>query len=168
MNRALRLGSRWPFRDRAEKTGTGSAGRRHAVRRPTDRRGKSRRMDSDLLGRLLDQHAAALTLYARQWCDTPEDVVQEAFLKLAGLRALAREPGRLALPGGPQRRHRRRQGRAAAESARDGRGQPGRALVRGRSAGAAGRDRSRPGRRRAEDRCPSRSARSSSPTSGAA
>ncbi len=49
-------------------------------------------MDSDLLGRLLDQHAATLTLYARQWCQTPEDVVQDAFLKLAGLHALPENP----------------------------------------------------------------------------
>jgi RNA polymerase sigma-70 factor (ECF subfamily) len=35
------------------------------------------------LGRLLDSQAAALTLYARQWCSAAEDVVQEAFLKLA-------------------------------------------------------------------------------------
>jgi RNA polymerase sigma-70 factor (ECF subfamily) len=42
-------------------------------------------MDPDLLGNLLDQHASSLELYARQWCDSPEDVVQEAFLKLAGL-----------------------------------------------------------------------------------
>ena len=35
-----------------------------------------------ILGRLIDEHAAALVLYARQWCHTPEDVVQEAFLKL--------------------------------------------------------------------------------------
>src|SRR5271170_7047104 len=41
------------------------------------------RMDSDWLGRLVDRHAAALELFARQWCDTPEDVVQEAFVKLA-------------------------------------------------------------------------------------
>ncbi len=40
-------------------------------------------MDSNRLGRLIDQHAAALELYARQWCDAAEDVVQEAFLKLA-------------------------------------------------------------------------------------
>jgi len=40
-------------------------------------------MDPDELGRLLDRHAAALELYARQWCDAPEDVVQEAFVKLA-------------------------------------------------------------------------------------
>ena len=39
-------------------------------------------MGPELLGRLVDQHAAALVLYARQWCATPEDVVQEAFLKL--------------------------------------------------------------------------------------
>jgi len=40
----------------------------------------------ETLTRLLDQHTAALVLYARQWCDAPEDVVQEAFL------ALLREP----------------------------------------------------------------------------
>jgi RNA polymerase sigma-70 factor (ECF subfamily) len=32
--------------------------------------------------RLIDAHAAPLVLYARQWCEEPEDVVQEAFLKL--------------------------------------------------------------------------------------
>src|SRR3954464_15710175 len=49
-------------------------------------------MAPSLLGELLDRHAAALELYARQWCDTPEDVVQEAFLKLAGLRELPQSP----------------------------------------------------------------------------
>ncbi len=39
-------------------------------------------MGPDDLSRLVDRHAAALTLYARQWCVTPEDVVQTAFLKL--------------------------------------------------------------------------------------
>jgi RNA polymerase sigma-70 factor (ECF subfamily) len=43
-------------------------------------------MGPDSLGRLLDEHAAALVLYARQWCVAPEDVVQEAFVKLAGRR----------------------------------------------------------------------------------
>src|SRR4029077_5931286 len=33
--------------------------------------------------RLIDAHAAPLVLYARQWCAEPEDVVQEAFVKLA-------------------------------------------------------------------------------------
>jgi RNA polymerase sigma factor (sigma-70 family) len=36
----------------------------------------------ELLERLAKEHAAALVLYARQWCSAPEDVVQEAFLKL--------------------------------------------------------------------------------------
>ena len=40
-------------------------------------------MGPELLGRLVDAHAAALVLYARQWCSIPEDIVQEAFLKLA-------------------------------------------------------------------------------------
>jgi len=39
-------------------------------------------MRPEQLGHLVDEHAAALTLYARQWCSAPEDVVQEAFLKL--------------------------------------------------------------------------------------
>jgi RNA polymerase sigma-70 factor (ECF subfamily) len=34
------------------------------------------------IARLIDAQAAPLVLYARQWCDSPEDVVQEAFLKL--------------------------------------------------------------------------------------
>ena len=49
-------------------------------------------MDSDGLGRLIDQHAAALELDARQWCEAPEDVVQEAFLKLAGQAVLPANP----------------------------------------------------------------------------
>jgi RNA polymerase sigma-70 factor (ECF subfamily) len=36
----------------------------------------------ELLGRLLDRHAAALELYAAQWCDCPEDVLQEVLLEL--------------------------------------------------------------------------------------
>ncbi|WP_406697405.1 RNA polymerase sigma factor [Singulisphaera sp. Ch08] len=43
-------------------------------------------MDSAQLGRLIDRLAGPLELYARQWCDTPEDVVQEAFVKLAAQR----------------------------------------------------------------------------------
>ena len=35
--------------------------------------------------RLIDSHGAPLVLYARQWCDVAEDVVQEAFLKLVRL-----------------------------------------------------------------------------------
>ena len=43
-------------------------------------------MGPDQLGELVDRYAAALVLYARQWCATPEDVVQTAFLKLVRLR----------------------------------------------------------------------------------
>ena len=39
-------------------------------------------MSPELLGRLIDEHAAALEMHARQWCPFPEDVVQEAFVKL--------------------------------------------------------------------------------------
>src|SRR5947209_4384244 len=42
--------------------------------------------------RLVDRQAPALILYARQWCGTPEDVVQEAFLKLVALPESPREP----------------------------------------------------------------------------
>ncbi|HEV3006586.1 MAG TPA: sigma-70 family RNA polymerase sigma factor [Pirellulales bacterium] len=34
------------------------------------------------VARLIDAYAAPLVLYARQWCREPEDVVQEAFVKL--------------------------------------------------------------------------------------
>jgi RNA polymerase sigma factor (sigma-70 family) len=43
-------------------------------------------MGPEHLGRLVERHAAALVLYARQWCAAPEDVVQEAFLKLVAQR----------------------------------------------------------------------------------
>src|SRR6185503_10283938 len=38
--------------------------------------------DHPLLSRLLDEHGPSLVLYAQQWCDSPEDVVQEAFIQL--------------------------------------------------------------------------------------
>ncbi len=47
-------------------------------------------MRPDDFVRLLDTHGPPLILYARQWCDAPEDVVQEAFLKLVSLRQLPR------------------------------------------------------------------------------
>src|SRR5947209_5676494 len=43
-------------------------------------------MGPEQLGELVDRYAAALVLYARQWCDCPEDVVQTAFLKLVRAR----------------------------------------------------------------------------------
>src|SRR5262245_37213159 len=44
------------------------------------------------LANLIDAHGPPLVLYARQWCDAPEDVVQEAFLKLFALRQSPDEP----------------------------------------------------------------------------
>jgi RNA polymerase sigma-70 factor (ECF subfamily) len=34
------------------------------------------------LGELIDRHGPALVLFARQWCSAPEDIVQDAYLKL--------------------------------------------------------------------------------------
>ena len=45
-------------------------------------------MEPERIGPLIDRYAAPLELYARQWTDAPEDAVQEAFVRLAGL-----EPG---------------------------------------------------------------------------
>jgi len=50
-------------------------------------------LDAECLGRLLDQHGSALVLYARQWCDVPEDVVQDAFVQLARSRQLPENVG---------------------------------------------------------------------------
>jgi RNA polymerase sigma factor (sigma-70 family) len=44
-------------------------------------------MGPEQLSRLVDKYAAALVLYARQWCAAPDDVVQEAFVKLSAQRA---------------------------------------------------------------------------------
>jgi RNA polymerase sigma-70 factor (ECF subfamily) len=49
-------------------------------------------MTPERLGRLVDERAAALTLFARQWCGAPEDVVQEAFVKLAIQRPPPNDP----------------------------------------------------------------------------
>jgi RNA polymerase sigma-70 factor (ECF subfamily) len=43
-------------------------------------------MGPEQLSRLVDNYAATLVLYARQWCASAEDVVQEAFVKLAAQR----------------------------------------------------------------------------------
>ena len=43
-------------------------------------------IDAELLGRLLDEHGAALALYASQWTDTADDCVQEALVELARQR----------------------------------------------------------------------------------
>lgn len=49
-------------------------------------------IEPERLGRLFDEHAPALVLYARSWCEAPEDVVQEAFVKLARRRTGPERP----------------------------------------------------------------------------
>lgn len=46
----------------------------------------------ELLGRLIDRHAAALELYASQLCACPEDVVQDALVQLARRREAPDQP----------------------------------------------------------------------------
>jgi RNA polymerase sigma-70 factor (ECF subfamily) len=43
-------------------------------------------MGPEQIAELVDNYGAALVLYARQWCDSPEDVVQTALLKLVRVR----------------------------------------------------------------------------------
>lgn len=82
-------------------------------------------MDPELLGRLIDRLAAALELYARQWCDESEDVVQEAFIKLGAQREVPQSPGawlfrtvrNAAINAGIARRRRRRHEFGAGASA---------------------------------------------------
>jgi RNA polymerase sigma-70 factor (ECF subfamily) len=50
-----------------------------------------RQMSPHDLARLVDTHGPPLLMYARQWCSAPEDVVQEAFVKLMALRHPPRE-----------------------------------------------------------------------------
>ena len=42
-------------------------------------------MGPERIGELIDRLGPGLGLFARQWCDAPEDVVQEAFVALATL-----------------------------------------------------------------------------------
>jgi RNA polymerase sigma-70 factor (ECF subfamily) len=80
-------------------------------------------MGPDQLGQLVDEHAGALMLLARQWCACPEDVVQEAFVRLAAQRPpptnvrawLFRVVHNGAISAGrSERRRRRHEGLAAA------------------------------------------------------
>src|SRR5262245_33126907 len=49
-------------------------------------------MGPEVLGNLVDRHAAALVLFARQWFAAPEDVVQGARPTLAARRPRPRQP----------------------------------------------------------------------------
>ena len=49
-------------------------------------------IEPEVIARLYREQAGSLVLYARQWCTTPEDVVQEAFIALARERSLPDRP----------------------------------------------------------------------------
>lgn len=49
-------------------------------------------MNPEALASLVQSHAAALALYAKQWCACPDDVVQTAFLKLARQKVVPDRP----------------------------------------------------------------------------
>lgn len=44
------------------------------------------------ISQLLEEHSAKLTLFARQWSDSPEDVVQESFIELARQVEIPNQP----------------------------------------------------------------------------
>src|SRR5215211_4490526 len=62
-------------------SGMERAARRYSLREPTVRADMGQ-VTGELLAPLLDRHGGALELFARQRCDTPADVVQEAFVQL--------------------------------------------------------------------------------------
>lgn len=49
-------------------------------------------MQPDELERLLNTHGAALQMYARQWAESPEDCVQQAFIELATANSAPKKP----------------------------------------------------------------------------
>ncbi len=49
-------------------------------------------MTASQTANLIAAHAAALVLFARQWCDCPDDAVQDAFCKLVRLRIPPTDP----------------------------------------------------------------------------
>ena len=57
----------------------GTGRRRHSI--VNRRNDQSPAASARLLAELVDRHGPALVLYARQICEEPEDVVQEAFLE---------------------------------------------------------------------------------------
>lgn len=49
-------------------------------------------MNRAILEELFDQLSAPLTLYARQWCNSPDDAVQEAFVDLSNCKNIPQSP----------------------------------------------------------------------------
>jgi RNA polymerase sigma-70 factor (ECF subfamily) len=87
--------------------------------------GVNQMMGLELLGRLVDEHVAALVLYARQWSAVPEDVVQDAFVKLVSQRPTPHDPpawlfrvvrNAAISAGRAERRRRHREAEAAAQT----------------------------------------------------
>jgi RNA polymerase sigma factor (sigma-70 family) len=81
-------------------------------------------LTAQLLAELLNSHGAALKMYARNWCSEPDDMVQQAFINLAGCAELPTNPAawlfavvrRKAISGArSQRRRRQHEGQAASE-----------------------------------------------------
>jgi RNA polymerase sigma-70 factor (ECF subfamily) len=97
---------------------------------PRSNRGRDRMTADDRapvwLAQLFDAHGAALVLYARQWCSTPEDVVQEALLELVCQRRRPDNPvawlyrvvrnGAISAARGQTRRQRREEHAARTEA----------------------------------------------------
>lgn len=50
------------------------------------------KFDSQQLRLLIDEHGAALALYARQWCRAPDDALQEALIELLRQRPVPDNP----------------------------------------------------------------------------
>jgi RNA polymerase sigma factor (sigma-70 family) len=82
-------------------------------------------MTPRVLAELIADHAATLVLFARQWCDSPEDVVQDAFCKLASASPpddhaawLYRVVRNAAIDAGRSTRRRAQRERAAARPVR--------------------------------------------------
>ncbi len=79
-------------------------------------------MSARALAELIDAHSAALAVYARQWCGSPDDAVQEAFCKLAAARPWPDDPAAWLFTvakhaamdiGKAERRRKRREGAVA-------------------------------------------------------
>ena len=92
-------------------------------------------MSARALAALIDAHAAALAVFARQWCGAPDDAVQEAFCKLVAATPWPDDPAAWLFTvtkhaamdlGKAERRRKRREGAVAKperwfhESAADG------------------------------------------------
>jgi RNA polymerase sigma factor (sigma-70 family) len=63
-----------------------------AVSCPLQAGGNVERIDPEWLRQLIDAHGAALSLYARQWCNAPEDALQQALVDLVRQPQVPEQP----------------------------------------------------------------------------